>query len=425
MPLSPLRILVVDDNRSAADALSRVLRKQGDDVSAVYDGQSAIDRLRSDPPDVILTDLKMEPVDGLDVLRAARRQRPPVEVIVFTAYGAVDIAVTAMQYGARDFLTKPITVAQVAARLEDLRPELPEEEEDYDVSGEIIEDDPSVIREVPTPAAPEAFEFVAKAESSQRLLEHLQRAAEAPSPVWIEGEIGSGRGHAAAALHHYRDEGSPLTVLDIGRHQPWPSKGTVLLPNVDQLDDDLQLQLVRDLQQLPAGVRLITTASPNGRRLISEGQLRADLYYALAVLVIQCPPLRQRVEDIPALLDFAMTTFSKKYDRARPELAPEQLERLQRHQWPGNVRELFNVAERAVVMGPSALEGDIIEAAPAGMPKLEPGFSLANYLESTERQILVEALRKADGDRNAAGRLLGVERNTLRYKLNKYGLLSN
>ncbi len=404
--------MVVDDNRSAADALARVLRKQGDEVTPLYDGQSAIDQMAIDPPDVILTDLKMEPVGGIEVLQAARAQRPPIEVIVFTAYGAVDVAVKAMQCGALDFLTKPVTVGQLAARIEELRTSVPLEPHE-------LED--AQTEDITT----QSFEFVAEAASSRHMLDELRKAAAAPSPVWIEGEVGSGRGHAAEALHHFRKNTGPLTVMNVGRKQAWPTEGTAVLPNVDHLGDDLQLQLLRDLETLPPTVRLITTASPNGRRLITEGKLRAELYYALAVLVIGCPPLRERADDVPSLLAYALDLFANKYDRPRPAIGADQVSNLTRHQWPGNVRELFNIAERAVVMGPSALDGDIIEAAPAGLPKLEPGFALSNYMESVERQILVEALRKADGDRNQAGRLLGVERNTLRYKLNKYGLLDS
>jgi DNA-binding NtrC family response regulator len=197
----------------------------------------------------------------------------------------------------------------------------------------------------------------------------------------------------------------------------------VLIADVDHLGEDLQVQLARDLDDKPPAVRVVVTCGPSGRRLIAEGRLRGDLYYRLAVLVVQCPPLRERVEDVVPLLEDALRRFASRYDRARPMLAPEQMRRMEKHVWPGNVRELLNVAERAVVMGAEALDGDIIEASAPGLPKLEPGFSLANYLEGVERQILIEALRKSDGDRNAAGRLLGVERNTLRYKLNKYGLL--
>jgi DNA-binding NtrC family response regulator len=406
---SALRILVVDDNRSAADALARVLRKQGDEVDAVYDGLAAIERIRATPPDVVLTDLKMEPVDGLDVLQAAREMRPPVEVIVFTAYGAVDVAVKAMHLGARDFLTKPVTVGQVAARLEDLRVRT----EDEPIEGE---EEPDAVTEVP-------FLFIAESDASRGMVQELRRAAIAPSPVWIEGEIGSGREHAARAIHEMGSPGDPFTVVNVGRRSGWPESGTVLIQNIDHLALDQQRDLARDLESLPPRLRVITTAGVNGRRLVTEGRLASELYYALAVLVIEVPPLRERAEDVVPLLEHALDYFAEKYDRPRPALVPEQIRRLTRHTWPGNVRELFNLAERAVVMGSSALDGDIIEASPAGLPKLEPGFNLSNYLESVERQIIVEALRRAGGDRNLAGRLLNVERNTLRYKLNKYGLL--
>jgi len=156
---------------------------------------------------------------------------------------------------------------------------------------------------------------------------------------------------------------------------------------------------------------------------VADGSLRPELYYSLAVVVVRVPPLRLRPDDIRHLLEQALDDFSRRYGRPRPTVDPGRLESLTRHSWPGNIRELLNLAERAVVIGPEALALDVIEYVSAEFPKLEPGFSLSNYLESTERRILVEALRKTGGDRARAGRLLGVERNTLRYKLNKYGLL--
>jgi len=224
-----LRVLVVDDNRSAADALARVLRKQGDEVRVVYDGVAAIEQLESSPPDVVLTDMKMEPLDGLAVLKAARSHRPPVEVIVFTAYGSVDIAVKAMRLGARDFLTKPVTVDQVRVRLNRLRSA---------ASPVAIRPDAGIV-------------FVAESESSRTLLDLLHSAADVPSPVWLEGEIGSGRGHAALTLHQLGKGDAPFTVIDLGREIEWPESGTVLLPNVDDLPDDLQRRLTRALQQVP------------------------------------------------------------------------------------------------------------------------------------------------------------------------------
>jgi two-component system response regulator HydG len=401
---NPLKVLIVDDNRSAADALARVLLKHGDDVEAVYDGAAAIDRIRATPPDLVLTDLKMEPVDGLAVLRAARELSPPVEVVVFTAYGAVDVAVKAMRLGARDFLTKPVTVEQISQRLQQLRADR---------------------SHAPVAATGDGtLPFVAEAALSRDLLEQLRRAAGVPSPVWLEGEVGSGRGHAAVTLHRLSAmHDAPFLVRDIGRDTAWPERGTVLLPQVDDLGDEGQRTLHRSLSHVPPGVRLVSSASADGRRLVAEGRLRPELYYALAVIVIQVPPLRSRREDVLPLLEQALETTARRYGRPRPLIDPQRARALERHAWPGNVRELLNLAERAVVMGPEAFDFDVTESTGDGMPKLEPGFDLATHLESIERRILVEALRKCGGDRNRAGRLLGVERNTLRYKLNKYGLL--
>ena len=395
-----LNILVVDDNRSAADALARVLRKRGDRVEALYDGRSAIELIGEQDIDVILTDLKMAPVDGLQVLRAARAKRPPIETIVFTAFGAVDIAVTAMRLGARDFLTKPVTVEQVQSRLDQLRgtdnatPELP---------------------------------FIAKSPASLALLDRLQRAAGVPSPVWIQGEIGSGREFAARTLHQFSKlSAADFHIRDLGSAGAWPETGTVLLPNVDDLPDDLQQTLHRSLQYVPPAVRIIATARRDGRQQVAEGTLRAELYYSLAVVVIEVPPLRQRREDVLPLFEQGLAAYAVRYRREAPETTSEFAHRLQKHSWPGNVRELLNLAERTAVMGGDLASVDeLVETSADGIPTLNTGFSLSKWMENMERKILVEALRVCDGDRAAAGRLLGVERNTLRYKLNKYGLLDS
>ena len=398
-----LHVLVVDDNRSSADALARLLRKRGDVVHAAYDGQSAIDRIQAEPPDVVLTDLKMEPVDGMAVLAAARAVRPPVDTIVFTAFGAVDLAVQAMHLGARDFLTKPVTMEQVSARLDALRTGSPE----------------------PVAPAPEDEDaaFLALSASSRAVLESLQRAAGVPSAVWLEGEIGSGRTYCARTLHRLGGTDTPFTVRNITRDGPWPTSGTVVLPNVDDLPEDLQAELVPQLDALPAGVRVVATAQPGGRQRVADGSIRPELFYRLAVVVIPVPPLRRRQEDIQPLFEHGLSAYAARYDRPVPSLSDTAQRQLSAHYWPGNIRELLNLAERTVVLGVNAFDLAPVEDSGAGLPKLEPGFSLPGYLEGVERSILVEALRRAGGDRTQAGRLLGVERNTLRYKLNKYGLL--
>ena len=270
MESNPLNILVVDDNRSAADALARVLSKQGHEVSTAYDGQTAIQALQSSPElDVVLTDLKMEPIDGMAVLRAARQCRPPLEVIVFTAYGAVDIAVEAMRLGARDFLTKPVTVEQVQLRLRQI----------VNTQGGMEPND--------SPAP-----FIAESMASSRLLQDIRKAANVPSPVLIEGEMGSGRGYVAQTIHGLQNTERPFHIWNIGRDTAWPDSGTVLLPNIDDLPDDLQRELARLLHHVPQDVRLIATSGPDGRARVSAGHLRPELYFSLAVVVVPVAAFR-------------------------------------------------------------------------------------------------------------------------------------
>lgn len=412
-----LNLLVVDDNRSAADTLALLLRRSGDRVEVVYDGQAAIERLSEGGLDLVLTDLKMEPIDGISVLRAARQLRPPPEVIVFTAFGAVDVAVKAIRLGARDFLTKPVSVDQISQRVEQIR---------SDLNGQAPTGTPASpdrrltpAHRRPTPLGP----FIAYSRLGRDLLASLERVAGVPSRVWLEGEPGAGRGYAARHLHLLSGGQGDLVVRDPHREAAWPDSGTVMLTNVDDLPDDIQRRLHQSLGEAPEGLRIVSTARADSRRLVSEGRLRQDLYHDLAVITIQVPPLRSRREDVLPMLEQALSDFAHRFARPRPMVDADRAARLQRYEWPGNIRELRNLAERAVVLGADALDVAWMDEQDQEMPKLGPGFDLAEYMESVERRLIVEALKQANGDRNQAGRLLGVERNTLRYKLNKYGLL--
>jgi len=179
----------------------------------------------------------------------------------------------------------------------------------------------------------------------------------------------------------------------------------------------------RRISSAPKSLRLVATASPDSRARVTEGSVDPELYYKLAVIVLQVPPLREREEDILPLLNLALESFATRYNRPRPVVSQENQERLLGHGWPGNIRELLNLAERAVVLGDDALRLEVARRPALGLPTIENGFNLSAYLDKVERRILAEALRKADGDRAIAGRLLGVERNTLRYKLLKYKLI--
>jgi DNA-binding NtrC family response regulator len=392
-----LKIFVVDDNRSSAKALAMLLGRSGDDVRAFFDGASAIAAITANPPDVVLTDLRMEPVNGLQVLQAARSVHPAPEVIVFTAHGEIDTAVRAIHMGASDFLTKPVTLEQLASRLDRVRG----------------------VDDGLTPA-----DFIAESESSRGLVRVLNRAALVPSPVWIEGEFGTGRAFCARTIHALSSQsGRSMQMIDPGASQDWPDEGTVVLPEVDQLDDAAQSRLARRLQAVPVGLRVIATAQPGTSARVAEGRFAAELFYRLAVVVVSVPPLSQRDKDIVPLFRQALRRYADRYGLEVPPLTRSMLDQLQSHSWPGNVRELMNLAERVVVLGGSAFDLVVRRRSTTGLPAIEEGFALAKHLEDVEKRILIEALRKSGNDRAKVGRLLSLERNTLRYKLRKYKLI--
>lgn len=402
-----LQVLVVDDNRSAAEAIALLLQREGHSVEVRFDGRSAIEllseRSRGDAGfDLVLTDLRMEPIDGLGVVRAARRLDPPVEVMVFTAYGSVEAAVEAIRLGALDFLTKPVTADQLLRRVRSLHKEAPP-------SGEII----------------------GNSEATRQLRNDAARLAEVRSTVLVTGETGSGRTHLAQWLHaNGLDAALPLRTVRAGETPSLESvraSGTLLLPAVDDWDDTMQVTILRLLEQLDVGQppRIIATASPEVEARAAEGRIRPELYFRLAVLIVRITPLRERPNDLVPLLHQFIHQHARVFNKDPVFPDPEQLASLRAHAWPGNAREISNLAERAVVLGAQAYTMSIKPLSPVdtSMPPLAEGFQLAAHLEETERTLLLRAIDQTGGDRPEMCRLLGLERNTLRYKLNKYGLL--
>lgn len=397
-----LVVLVVDDNRTAAEAVALLLRRDGHRVEVCFDGGTAIDRLREGGFDLVLTDLRMDPVDGLAVVKAARAAEPPVDAIVFTAFGSVESAVEAMRLGALDFLTKPVTADQILNR----------------------------VRNIHAPPAAQA-DIVGESAASARIRDQARRLARVRSTVLVTGETGTGRRHLARWLHHNGlDADKPLVVAQPNQglsEDQLAGAGTLLIPGVDDWTPVGQADLLRRLEMLEAGQppRVIATASHAVDVAAARGEMAPELYFRLAVLVVRIPPLRERPADLGPLLDHFLQQHAQVFQKEVPRPSPEQVGRLASHGWPGNVREVSNLGERAVVLGPGAFDMNVKPAAPGPgpVPRLEEGFNLTEHLEEIERLLLVRAMEQTGGDRPAMGRLLGLERNTLRYKMNKHGLL--
>ncbi len=402
----PVKVLVVDDNRVSADAMAKVLGREGCQVRAVYDGESAIAALKEQSFSLVLTDLCMEPVDGLAVVRAARSLCPAPEVLVFTGFGTVEAAVEAMRLGARDFLTKPVSAELLRHRVSELKT-APDEDEPISTVGE--------------------SSFIVA------LRRDLAALAQVRSTVLLRGEPGTGRTHLARWLHaNGPDRRLPFHVPDLSGKAGFSQlsrQGTILLRRVDTLDEERAIALLKLLEQLPLGEapRVMATVYEGARERMISSRGVAELYYRLAVVVLDIPPLRQRSDDIPPLLRHFTRKYAGIYGRSPTEPSPRQLRMLASYQWPGNVRELANLAERAVVMGPRVFDisgspGPAI--ADGSLPELKDGFQLSPYMDSVERAILERAIRQTGGDRVQMCRILGLGRNTLRYKLRKYKLIS-
>jgi DNA-binding NtrC family response regulator len=304
-----------------------------------------------------------------------------------------------MRQGAMDFLTKPVTADQLLRRIRDYRK-----------------------------APPPARELLGHSAQAEQLRQLAAQAAQVRSTVMIIGETGTGRRHLARHLHERGpDAALPLLTLSPSAEidpQAVEGAGALLIPSVDDWPPEALDRLQRALERLEAGQppRVIATASPQVDLRAARGDLSPELYFRLAVLMVRIPPLRARPEDALVLLEHFLRSHAQLFNKPLPALAADQREALLRHSWPGNIREVANLAERAVVLGTAQLHVESRPTAPDS-EALPPGFQLPEHLERIERELLERAIAQTGGDRPAISRLLGVERNTLRYKLNKYGLL--
>jgi two-component system response regulator HydG len=445
---APAAILVADDDRAIREALQKVLAKQGHAVLLAEDGQAGLDVLRREEVHLLLVDLKMPRMSGLELLKAARAIRPEVEVIVITGHGSVEEAVEAMKAGAYDFITKPfkrLALERAVAKALEKQ---------------------SLVRENRTlqarlAAVEETGRIIGASPAMQRILDLVAQVAPSSATVLIQGESGTGKELIADALHRQssrRDRpfvkvncaALPETLLESelfgyergaftdavarkeGRFE-LADGGTLFLDEVGDLSLATQAKLLRVLQEgtferlggtrtLQVDVRLVAATNRDLARAVQERTFREDLYYRLNVITIPLPPLRERREDIPLLAARFAETFAAKNGKAIRGFTPEALDLIQQYPWPGNVRELENGIERAVVLTrddllgvedlPEAVAGGAVEALertvtiPLGMP-----------MEEVERLLIDQTLKLAKGDKTIAARLLGIASRTIYRKL--------
>lgn len=440
-----VRILIVDDEIIMRDSLSEWLREDGYEVVAVEDGFQALEKVQGERWDVLLVDLKMPGMDGLEVLEKVKKFKEEIPVIIMTAYATVDSAVKAMKKGAYDYIVKPFNPEEIGLAIRKII-----------AYQDLLKENIYLRQELE-----KKYEFkdiIGKSHKMQEVLALVKTVAKSNSTVLIESESGTGKELVARAIHSssLRSEGPfvavscaalPESLLESelfghekgaftgavskkkGRFE-LADKGTLFLDEIGEISPKTQVNLLRVLEEkelrrvggtevIKTDVRIIAATNKDLKAAVAEGQFREDLYYRINVVSIQLPPLRDRKEDIPLLAQHFLKKYCIENKKELEAISEEASRLLMKYDWPGNVRELENVIERAVVVAKESV------IAPEDLPLLAPSASKFKAsadmpLREVEREHILRALDSNDWNITKTAKNLGIDRNTLSSKIKKY-----
>ena len=449
------RLLIVDDEEPQRLMLASLLGRAGYEVDAARDGGEALELVQGRHYDLVLTDQRMPKMDGLELLERLRRDRADLPVVLMTAYGSVSTAVEAMKRGAADYLTKPFERDELLIVVQKVLRQQRLEHEVADLHGTLRE-------------RYSLNNIIGNSAPMQRVFSLIERVAPTDVPVLVTGETGTGKELVARAINQNgrRADGPfvalncaavPETLLEseffgyekgafTGAERPHAGKfeqaagGTLFLDEIGAMRTDLQAKLLRAIQEkevqrlgstktVPTDVSIVTATCDDLERSIREKTFREDLYYRLNVVPIHLPPLRERTDDIPLLVDRFLTGAAEKFGRGPIHMAPEVFDVFSSYPWPGNVRELENCIERMVVLSqserltmadvPTNLQpGRRASSDSAEFFELPPG---GVELADLEKHLIRQALDRTRGALGPAAKLLGVSYKTLQYRIRKYG----
>src|SRR5229473_2641396 len=456
--MAKARVLVVDDEKSMRDLLSITLGKEGYDVLTAAGGEPAIEALHRETVDVVITDLRMPKVDGMQVLRAAKEISPDTAVIVITAVASTETAVEAMKLGAYDYITKPFKLDEVNLIVRNA------------LERKRLRDENLYLRK--QLETQHRFEnIIGKSGRIAEVFDTIRKISDSPSTAMVTGESGTGKELVARAIHfnsfrrdkpfvsvncgaipeglmeselfgHVRGAFTGAIANKVGLFSA-AEGGTLFLDEITEIPALLQVKLLRaiqlreirrvgDTKDIKTDVRLIAASNRDLEEAVQEGILREDLFYRLNVIPIQLPPLRERREDIPLLVAHFLQKFGKELGKGARGVAPDAMGVLERYHWPGNIRELENVLERAIVLGAGdmlsaeALPESVRRERPSRGPELvdipDEGLDLETTLDDLERRYLQRALDRTGGVQTKAAELLRMTFRQFRYKLQKHSL---
>jgi DNA-binding NtrC family response regulator len=442
------RILVVDDEVNARTALAELLRDEGFEVETAADAFKALGKYEAFTPHIVVTDLKMPGMDGIELVQKLRAMEDAPSVIVMTAFGAVSSAVDAMRAGAAEYLTKPINFDELLVVIDRVMEHLQLKRETRQLRARVRD------RVAPS-------NIIGSSPPMQRVFEITDQVAPSKATVLITGESGTGKELVANAIHarsprangpfvklHCAALAETLLESELFGHERGAftgamarkdgrfsiaDGGTLFLDEIGEISPAVQVKLLRFLQEhefervggtqtIKVDVRVIAATNRNLVEEVKNGRFREDLYYRLNVVLIDMPPLRDRKTDIPSLAKFFLDRYAKDNNKPIETFAPNTLELLMSYDWPGNVRELENAIERAVVLTtntivePRNLPPNVRPSLrPTGMPPI-PGSTLADI----ERYAILESLKATGGSTSKAAEMLGISVRTIQYRLHDY-----
>ena len=447
-----VNILVVDDEKGLCSGLQEALRREGYTVDAANDAASALRLTQARLFNLVITDVKMPGLDGLELVRQVKAKSPDTLCILMTAYGTVGNAVQAMKEGAYDYLSKPLDMQRLRALVNKALEFQAIVAENHELRSRLEK-------------KTDAYTLLGESEAMRAVLRLIDEVAQSDATVLIEGESGTGKELVARAIHlksnrhdrafvsvncaalaealleaelfgHAKGSFTGAVADKAGRFQ-LADGGTLFLDEIGDLSPKGQGDLLRVLEDgafravggtelIRVNVRVIAATNKRLQQEMEAGKFREDLYYRLQIVPIAVPPLRERSEDIPMLIENFLEQFSLKHKRRRKRFSPAAMEICQRFPWPGNVRQLRNAVERLVI----TLRGSTVEAADlpdflrdhdqsATTFTIRPGLSIAEV----EKLLIRQTLRHVTDNREEAAKVLGISRRTLQYKLKQFGLL--
>ncbi len=454
----PIQIFIVEDNNTMRLGISESLRREGYSVSDFESGPDALALFKKNPAHIVITDLKMEPIDGIELLKSIKSLSPETEVLLISAFGTVDTAVEAMQEGAVDFLTKPFSPDELRIRIKKIVEKINQKEtiELLTAEKQLLQDQYDYQYE----------EIIGNSQVMKKLFSLINRISNQESTILIEGESGTGKELVARAIHKKSNRANkPFIKINCGAlnenlleselfgHEKGAftgairqkrgrfelaNNGTLFLDEIGDISQNMQIKLLRAIQEkefervggentIKVDVRIISATNRNLTQLVSEGKFREDLFYRLSVIPIKLPSLRERKEDIPLLVNYFMNKLLQSKPLLKRYISEEGLNLFKEYSWPGNIRELENVIERLIVISPDQeIKLQLIAQQLGKTSNYLQHHTHANLDEALfkfEKNLIVHALEEAGGVKNQAAKILGIRTSTLYYKMEKYGLL--